>query len=102
MQRSTEMTIGSANTPSAKRAMTNAEDVRYTTGKCDLGTVLVARSASGVCAILIGDESGALKRELAAQFPDGALVREDQALRADLDKILAFIKSPAKGLDLPL
>jgi len=82
--------------------MTKAEDVTYTTGKSDLGTVLVARSASGICAILIGDGVEPLKRDLAAEFPDGTPVREDQALRADLDKILAFIKSPAKGLDLPL
>lgn len=96
------MTICSANTPLTKQARTNAEDVTYTTGKSDLGTVLVARSASGICAILIGDGVEPLKRDLVAEFPDGTLVREDQALRADLDKILTFIKSPAKGLDLPL
>src|SRR5262245_28479351 len=102
MQRSTEMTICSANTPSAKQARTNADNIQYTTGQSDLGTVLVARSASGICAILIGDEAAALKRDLTAEFRDGTLVREDQALRADLDRILAFIKAPAAGFDLPL
>jgi AraC family transcriptional regulator, regulatory protein of adaptative response / methylated-DNA-[protein]-cysteine methyltransferase len=29
-------------------------------------------------------------------------VRDDWALRTDLEKILTFIKTPAKGLDLPL
>jgi AraC family transcriptional regulator, regulatory protein of adaptative response / methylated-DNA-[protein]-cysteine methyltransferase len=91
------MTICSANIPLTKQARTNAEDVTYTTGKSDLDTVLVARSASGICGILIGDGVEPLKRDLAAEFPDGTLVREDQALRADLDKILTFIKSPVKG-----
>ena len=100
------MTI--ANTASAKpgpagrQARTNAEDITYTTGKSDLGTILVARSASGICAILIGDEAEALKRDLAEEFPDATPMREDETLRADLDGILTFIKTPAKGLDLPL
>jgi O6-methylguanine-DNA--protein-cysteine methyltransferase len=35
-------------------------------------------------------------------LPDAKLVRDAWALRTDLEKILTFIKTPAKGLDLPL
>jgi AraC family transcriptional regulator, regulatory protein of adaptative response / methylated-DNA-[protein]-cysteine methyltransferase len=102
------MNIHSANTSStsaiqvAGQLKANAEEIKFATGKSELGAVLVARSAAGVCAILIDDGVESLKRDLAEQFTDAKLVRDDRALRSDLDKILTFIKTPAKGLDLAL
>jgi AraC family transcriptional regulator, regulatory protein of adaptative response / methylated-DNA-[protein]-cysteine methyltransferase len=95
--------ITSAKPVPAARQSANAEKIKFATGKSELGTVLVARSAAGVCAILIGDGAEeVLRRDLAEEFTDARLVRDDRALRTDLDKILTFIKTPAKGLDLPL
>jgi AraC family transcriptional regulator of adaptative response/methylated-DNA-[protein]-cysteine methyltransferase len=102
------MNIHSANISStsaiqvAGQLKANAEEIKFATGKSELGAVLVARSAAGVCAILIDDGVESLKRDLAEQFTDAKLVRDDRALRSDLDKILTFIKTPAKGLDLAL
>ena len=102
------MNIHSANISSAKpipvacHLKPNAEKIKFATGKSELGAVLVARSAAGVCAILIGDGTEVLKRDLAEEFTDAKLVRDDLALRTDLEKILTFIKTPAKGLDLSL
>ena len=102
------MNIRSANVslakpvPAVRQSKANAEEIKFATGKSELGTVLVARSAAGVCAILIGDGAEVLKRDLAEEFTDAKLVRDGRALRTDLDKILAFIRSPAKGLELPL
>ena len=80
----------------------STEEIKFATRKSELGAVLVARSAAGVCAILIGDGTEVLKRDLAEEFTDAKLVRDDRALGTDLEKILTFIKTPAKGLDLPL
>ena len=80
----------------------NAKEIKFAIGKSELGIVLVARSATGICAILIGDEADALKRDLAGEFMEGKYVQDDGALRTDLAKVLTFIKTPAKGLDLPL
>jgi O-6-methylguanine DNA methyltransferase len=88
--------------PAARQLKANVEEIKFAIGKSELGTILVARSVAGVCAILIGDGAEVLKRDLAEQFTEAKLMRDDRALRSDLDKILAFIKSPAKGLDLPL
>ena len=102
------MNIHSANIssakpiPAARHLKASAEEIKFATGKSELGTVLVARSASGVCAILIGDGTEVLKRDLAEEFTGAKLVHDDRALRTDLEKILTFIKTPAKGLDLPL
>jgi len=89
-------------TPVARHLKPSTEEIKFATGKSELGAVLVARSAAGVCAILIGDGTEVLKRDLAEKFTDAKLVRDDWALRTDLEKILTFIKTPAKGLDLPL
>ncbi|HEY1613823.1 MAG TPA: methylated-DNA--[protein]-cysteine S-methyltransferase [Rhizomicrobium sp.] len=102
------MNIHSANVCSAKKSAVAcrpeivAEEIRFATARSELGTILVARSPAGVCAILVGDEAKALKRDLAAEFGDARLVRDDRGLNADLDRILTFIENPAKGLDLPL
>src|SRR5215469_5767599 len=94
------MNIHSANIssakpiPAARHLKASAEEIKFATGKSELGAILVARSAAGVCAILIGD--------VVEEFTDAMLVRDDRALRTDLEKILTFIKTPAKGLDLPL
>ena len=102
------MNIRSANIssakpiPAARHLKPNVEEIKFATGKSELGTVLVARSAAGVCAILIGNRADVLKRDLAGEFPDAKLVHDDRALRTDLDKTLTFIKTPAKRLDLRL
>src|SRR4051794_8340477 len=77
-------------------------EIAFATGTITLGTVLVARSAHGVCAILIGSEVGELTADLAARFSENALVRDDRKLEGDLQKILRFIENPAAGLDLEL
>lgn len=102
------MNIHSANVCSAKKSAVArqpeivAEEIRFATARSELGTILVARSPAGVCAILVGDEAKALKRELAEEFGDARLVRDDRGLNTDLDRVLTFIGNPAKGLDLPL
>ena len=72
---------------------------------CDetkLGLVLVASSSRGVAAILLGDEPLALLRELAAAYPGVRLIEDDDRLAVTVAKVVAFIASPGRELDLPL
>src|SRR5690606_20005045 len=39
-------------------------EIRFAVGECSLGSILVAASGRGICAILIGDDPDALVREL--------------------------------------
>ena len=79
-----------------------SDEITYSIGKSTLGHVLVARSANGVRSILIGSEAKELKSDLATQFPESNLVRNDRKLSDDLQKVLHFIETPAIGLDLSL
>ena len=90
------------DSPITRGRQTPSEEIAFTTGDSTLGTVLVARSVRGVCAILIGSAAAELTADLATQFPESKLVRDDRSLDADLGKILRFIETPAQALDLPL
>jgi AraC family transcriptional regulator of adaptative response/methylated-DNA-[protein]-cysteine methyltransferase len=80
-----------------------ADALSYATSKCALGHVLVARSAKGVCAILMGDDSAYLEADLAGSFPEAALIAKLSAVREDLAKVLCFLESPTDdGLHLML
>ncbi|TAI66640.1 methylated-DNA--[protein]-cysteine S-methyltransferase [Bradyrhizobium sp. Leo170] len=88
--------------PTAKRANAAVEMLFYATGECALGKVLVARSANGVCAILLGADSGELEADLAARFPEAMLVANEAIVRDDLAKVIRFVDKPAEGLHLAL
>jgi len=64
--------------------------------------VLVAQSGRGVCAILLGDEPEALRRELQERFPAAGLSGGDAAVERLATRVAAFVEAPQAGLDLPL
>jgi len=89
-------------TPSEFRAGGANAEIRYATAECSLGLVLVAASAKGVCAILLGDDEGALVRDLHGRFANAHLLAGDRGFAALLAKVVAFIEAPHGGLELPL
>jgi AraC-like DNA-binding protein len=74
-------------------------EIRFAVGQCSLGSVLVAPSAKGVCAILLGDDADALVRDLQDRFPQAILVGGDVAFEQTVAKVVGCIEKPALGLD---
>lgn len=89
-------------TPSAWRAGGQGEAIRYATGQCSLGTVLVAATARGVCAILLGNDTGALEQDLRARFPRARLISADADFADTLARVVALVDAPADGAGLAL
>jgi AraC family transcriptional regulator, regulatory protein of adaptative response / methylated-DNA-[protein]-cysteine methyltransferase len=89
-------------TPSAFRKGGADADIRFAVGECSLGSILVAQSDKGVCAILLGDDPEALVHDLEDRFPRANLVGGDAGFEATIAKVVGFIDAPAIGLDLPL
>jgi methylated-DNA-[protein]-cysteine S-methyltransferase/AraC family transcriptional regulator of adaptative response/methylated-DNA-[protein]-cysteine methyltransferase len=87
---------------SADPAPTTAVVLFYATGGCAFGTVLVARSIKGVCAILLGDDARALEDDLAKRFPCSTFVPNEAMVRDDLAKVARYVDKPSEGLDLTL
>src|SRR5690606_11305188 len=77
-------------------------EIRFAIGECSLGSILVARSDRGVCAIALGDDPDALARELQDRFPNAHLIGGDAGFEALVAKVVGFVEAPAIGLDLPL
>ena len=90
-------------TPTAYRAGGAGEAIRYAAGPCSLGTVLVAVSGRGVCAILLGDDPAPLEADLAARF-SRATRTADPALAGLLAEVVRLVDTPsdAPALSLPL
>jgi AraC family transcriptional regulator, regulatory protein of adaptative response / methylated-DNA-[protein]-cysteine methyltransferase len=76
--------------------------IRFGVGESSLGKVLVATTGRGICAILLGDDSKMLLRDLEDRFPDARLIGGDQTVKQVVAKVAAFVENPASGLDLPL
>jgi len=70
------------------------ETLTFALGTCTLGTVLVATSDIGVCAIAIGDDTSSLERALATWFPSAMLQRD---MHGACDSILAGAVSVVDG-----
>jgi O-6-methylguanine DNA methyltransferase len=95
-------TSSTAPIPARIRQKASSDEIAFAIGKSALGLVLVARSTIGVCAILIGSEAEELENDLASRYREGKLIRSDERLRDDLQKVARFIETPCQGLDLPL
>ena len=89
-------------TPSNYRAGGANTDIRFATGECSLGSILVACSNRGVCAILLGDDPESLVRDVQDRFPRSHLIGGDRGFEQLVAKVVGFVEAPAIGLDLPL
>lgn len=88
--------------PSDYRAGGRGEEIRFAVGECSLGSILVAESGRGVCAILLGDAPELLIHELEGRFPNAHLVGGDAAFEARVAQVVGFVEAPHGTLDLPL
>ena len=76
--------------------------IRFAVGDCSLGSVLVAASDRGVCAILLGDDPAVLVRDLQDRFPRADLIGGDAAFEQVVAAVVGCVEAPGRGLHLPL
>lgn len=88
--------------PSDYRDGGRGSEIRFAVGECSLGSILVAATGQGVCAIRFGDDPQALVRELEDAFPKARLLGGDAAFEALVARVVAHVESPRGALDLPL
>ena len=89
-------------TPTRYRAGGVNAEIRFAVGECSLGSILIAKSDKGVCAILLGDDPDALLRDLQDRFPKARLIGGDASFEALVAKVVGLIEAPGIGLALPL
>lgn len=69
---------------------------------CELGKLLVARTAKGVCAVAFGDDGNALVENLRKEYPKAEIAENSANLKQFIEAILANLAGTSKTLDLPL
>lgn len=95
-------------TPRAYRAGGAGDEIRFAVGQTTLGALLVAESrggttgARGICAILLGDEPGALVRDLQDRFPNATLIGADPGFEEVVAMAAGLVERPGSAADLPL
>ena len=89
-------------TPRAFRAGGANTEIRFAVGACSLGSILVAQSARGICAILLGDDPDSLLRDLQERFPRAQLLGGDARFERCIAAVVGFVDAPVTGLKLPL
>jgi len=77
-------------------------EIHFALGQCSLGAILVAQSARGICAILLGDDPEALLQDLQDRFPKAQLIGADAAFEQQIAQVVGLIEAPSLGLQLPL
>jgi AraC family transcriptional regulator of adaptative response/methylated-DNA-[protein]-cysteine methyltransferase len=78
------------------------EEIRYGTGRCALGALLVASSERGIVSIMVRDTQPRLIRDIGARFPKANLVRDEKASKATVAKVARYIAAPFRPFALPL
>lgn len=88
--------------PSVYRAGGIDIELRFALGECSLGSILVAASDKGVCAILLGDAPEPLLSDLQDRFPRARLIGGDADFERLTATVIGFVDAPRVGLTLPL
>ncbi len=88
--------------PKKYRAGGMNTQIYFALGECSLGSILVAQSERGICAISLGDDPDVLLEELQTQFPHATLIGDDTHYEVLVAQVIGIIEQPHTPFDLPL
>lgn len=89
-------------TPTVFRKGGVGEQIQYAIAQCSLGSILVAATEKGVCAILMGDGSDALLRDFQGRFSNAQISAGDSTFDQLVAQVVGLVERPGRYLDLPL
>jgi AraC family transcriptional regulator of adaptative response/methylated-DNA-[protein]-cysteine methyltransferase len=85
-------------TPSAWRDGGRGATIRWTLAPTDLGRLLIAATARGICRVAFADDAA----ELSDLFPNATIEPGGAELDALVAKVVALVGTPGRTADLPL
>jgi AraC family transcriptional regulator of adaptative response/methylated-DNA-[protein]-cysteine methyltransferase len=90
-------------TPAVYRRGGEGLRIRFAIVPSPLGQLLVASTATGICAVSLGDSEAQLERRLRAEFPRAAVERDDGGSLGEIvGRVVAHIRGDGPAHDLPL
>ena len=89
-------------TPAVYRKGGTGMNINYLVTECELGLLLVARTARGICSVAFGDSRRQLANNLYIEFPNAEIAEDADDLRAAVDGLLQYLAGKQKRFVLPL
>jgi AraC family transcriptional regulator of adaptative response/methylated-DNA-[protein]-cysteine methyltransferase len=89
-------------TPTQYRRGGASTDIRFAIAQCSLGAILVAATARGVCAILLGEDPEALAHDLERRFPRARIIGADTKFDRLVGRVVGLLEKPQASVTLPL
>jgi AraC family transcriptional regulator of adaptative response/methylated-DNA-[protein]-cysteine methyltransferase len=77
-------------------------EIKFTTGPSPLGSVVVAATDKGVCAVSLRESEAGAEESLRARFPKAEIKRDDAELERALDIVRERIAGRKLDSDVPL
>ncbi len=74
----------------------------FAVGLCSLGSVLVAATERGVCAIALGDDPQELLRDLQDRFAQAEISPGEEEFNSWVSQVVRFIDAPGTKFGVPL
>jgi AraC family transcriptional regulator of adaptative response/methylated-DNA-[protein]-cysteine methyltransferase len=85
-------------TPSAWRDGGRGETIRWARAMTDLGTIMVAATARGICRLSFDEDEAALR----ARFPNAVIEMGGEQMAALVERTVAAVNNPGAAHGLPL
>ena len=76
--------------------------IEFTIGQCSLGCILIAASATGLCAVLMGNDADGLLQALHDRFPRAQISSARRSFKKLSNQVIAQVERPGSAIDLPL
>jgi AraC family transcriptional regulator of adaptative response/methylated-DNA-[protein]-cysteine methyltransferase len=89
-------------TPAAYRQGGRGVRIHFTVTSTPMGSMLLAATERGVCAVSFGDDGGALEAALRGEYPAAQVERSDELLAEWAGAVAQFAAGERQALDLPL
>lgn len=89
-------------TPTAFKKGGKNMEIYFAVAECSLGSVLVASTHKGICAVTLGDDAQVLVQLLQDRFPQATLIGGDKRYETHIAAVIAQIENPAQRFNLPL
>src|SRR5579864_4551731 len=89
-------------TPSAYKRGGEGIEIRCTVVSTELGKLLIATTARGVCSVRFGESEAAMLRELKQDFRSAKIHRDDSGLEPVANQIKQLVNGSTMALNIPL
>ena len=71
--------------------------IRFAMAECSLGSLLVAETSQGLCAISLGDAPEPLLEEFQARFAGAELLPPDPAFDSKVARVISLVEDPKQS-----